>query len=1017
MYAFSACANDLDLATTSSGLSAMTISKSLLSRISSHLKPSVKPIVCQPSVSTEGEARRSRFRPIPDAPARANPFTRPAGMKLPKDLEISLRYLQEVIRAGRSEMYIGSSSALLDALLQYMKLSRGDDDTRIKEALQAVLKWIDEQVVERQHSSVDADSSISSNVSIDSSSESFGVTCVRNLENCLLNRPTVSDASESNSDSGYQSSDAKQRESRTSESDMSGGEKDADAAYQFTNTSTSSAETDDSLGQLLQQLRLRKIDRFEPTFPRVEPDSDDDDSGVHVDEEREEREEKHGSRTFEEEVERRPDGREIRTKKTRTVNVSQSSRSVVIRTHGGGADDIIQKFRDGSKSGNDDSNTEQTEFLPTSLRKMRMNGCNGSPCASFLFADADDGSTSSIGGDDTSTKLKNVQHTSATVQSVSRQAKRDGRVVADNAAHKLDTAALNAKQLETYQGQRLLDRKGDGIYEENTIVRTGLPPSVEECTSPMAPIKSRVVQFVKTIGDDNTEGKENFFKATTLASYITLNDNLRFYEEQQRRKTTYSFGLTGTAASASTAPSQDYLNLKQLLQASDIDDVVLPSRYVDETEEVELQKALTYPQLLAITEKPSILESLEVAEYLVLRAKDAHSRPTEVRGGPKDALIVHATQPTGSLLYQEAFLVTYRSFVSSKELIQKLIRRFVYMSSTKDQHSQKAARQTFSVLVRVVDELCAVELTRELINSVTSFVYRLIRSGNYDFARILRRRLMERIEEKCGFRSGSSGAPNAFAADANNTKPGSLFDFRSSAIAKQITFLDAELFHKIEPAEMLWWAEEQDEKKSPNVVAFTEHFNKVSYWVRTQVIQHADQREREKFLLKFIKVMKQLRKMGNFNSYLAILSALDSGPVRRLDWPKSLRDQLQEHAEIMESSHSFKNYRTLLAETAPPCLPYIGLILQDLTFVHVGNADRLPAAKCGNRSNLLNYGKRWQQFAILDNIRRFKTWPYDIQKDDKVIRMFNGFNNYLPEEETWERSFEIKPRRSTSQTK
>ncbi|KAH7694883.1 hypothetical protein AAVH_38065, partial [Aphelenchoides avenae] len=70
MYAFSACANDLDLATTSSGLSAMTISKSLLSRISSHLKPSVKPIVCQPSVSTEVEARRSRFRPIPDAPAR-----------------------------------------------------------------------------------------------------------------------------------------------------------------------------------------------------------------------------------------------------------------------------------------------------------------------------------------------------------------------------------------------------------------------------------------------------------------------------------------------------------------------------------------------------------------------------------------------------------------------------------------------------------------------------------------------------------------------------------------------------------------------------------------------------------------------------------------------------------------------------------------------------------------------------------------------------------------------------------
>jgi hypothetical protein len=34
--------------------------------------------------------------------------------------------------------------------------------------------------------------------------------------------------------------------------------------------------------------------------------------------------------------------------------------------------------------------------------------------------------------------------------------------------------------------------------------------------------------------------------------------------------------------------------------------------------------------------------------------------------------------------------------------------------------------------------------------------------------------------------------------------------------------------------------------------------------------------------MKFIKMMKCLRKMNNFNSYLAILSALDSAPIRRL---------------------------------------------------------------------------------------------------------------------------------------
>jgi hypothetical protein len=44
-----------------------------------------------------------------------------------------------------------------------------------------------------------------------------------------------------------------------------------------------------------------------------------------------------------------------------------------------------------------------------------------------------------------------------------------------------------------------------------------------------------------------------------------------------------------------------------------------------------------------------------------------------------------------------------------------------------------------------------------------------------------------------------------------------------------------------------------------------------------------------------------------------------------------------------------------------------GLILQDLTFVHIGNNDYLPD---GN----INFAKRWQQYNILDQMRRFKNW-------------------------------------------
>jgi hypothetical protein len=40
-------------------------------------------------------------------------------------------------------------------------------------------------------------------------------------------------------------------------------------------------------------------------------------------------------------------------------------------------------------------------------------------------------------------------------------------------------------------------------------------------------------------------------------------------------------------------------------------------------------------------------------------------------------------------------------------------------------------------------------------------------------------------------------------------------------------------------------------------------------------------------------------------------------------------------------------------------------VLQDLTFVHIGNTDLLPDGS-------VNFSKRWQQFNIVENMKRFK---------------------------------------------
>ena len=107
--------------------------------------------------------------------------------------------------------------------------------------------------------------------------------------------------------------------------------------------------------------------------------------------------------------------------------------------------------------------------------------------------------------------------------------------------------------------------------------------------------------------------------------------------------------------------------------------------------------------------------------------------------------------------------------------------------------------------------------------------------------------------------------------------------------------------------------QEQNEDKSPNLTKFTEHFNNVSFWCRTKILQQEDPKEREKLVSKFIKIMKELRKHNNFNSYLALLSALDSAPIRRLEWCKSITESLKEHCTLIDSSSSFRAYRQALS--------------------------------------------------------------------------------------------------------
>ena len=56
-------------------------------------------------------------------------------------------------------------------------------------------------------------------------------------------------------------------------------------------------------------------------------------------------------------------------------------------------------------------------------------------------------------------------------------------------------------------------------------------------------------------------------------------------------------------------------------------------------------------------------------------------------------------------IYQEAFLTTYRTFLSSEALVERLLYRYGTFQRSEDPARQRAAKNAFSLLVRVVDDL------------------------------------------------------------------------------------------------------------------------------------------------------------------------------------------------------------------------------------------------------------------------------------------------------------------------
>lgn len=112
----------------------------------------------------------------------------------------------------------------------------------------------------------------------------------------------------------------------------------------------------------------------------------------------------------------------------------------------------------------------------------------------------------------------------------------------------------------------------------------------------------------------------------------------------------------------------------------------------------------------------------------------------------------------------------------------------------------------------------------DLMNTLTEFVNQMVNKGDVKLARFLENKTREKKEHRKSLLSSSQQI--LLPSVAISTKVNTLLDFKSKALAEQMTLLDQQLFARIEVPECLIFIKDGREDLIPNLSKFTEHFNK-----------------------------------------------------------------------------------------------------------------------------------------------------------------------------------------------
>ena len=239
--------------------------------------------------------------------------------------------------------------------------------------------------------------------------------------------------------------------------------------------------------------------------------------------------------------------------------------------------------------------------------------------------------------------------------------------------------------------------------------------------------------------------------------------------------------------------------------------------------------------------------------------------------------------------------------------------------------------------------------------------------------------------------------------DINKQFEFDILKYSTHDLASEMTRVNYILYSKIKLKEFLKGAFNGRDKykSSPHICQIVNRFNKLSYFVVEEILAYDHAEKRAEILLKFIKICNFLKKIGNFDDCLSIMTGLTNYNISKLNktWGHIPSENMTNFRQLKKLLSFEDNWKYLRKEIQKKIdnksfyIPYLGYYTKRMLYLE----EMGPYIK--KNTSLINLEKIVEVYKVIKNFHQIKNVKFRYNIDENIKKELRIFQCLDPSNE------------------